>query len=132
MPVRCLPRQGSVTDTRKTTSANMTCQPVHCHICGNEIACGELCRREWSRSGNRCRWACARPIEGGGYALHGMGHLATYWCTEACRWRAYRASRRLKQRECASCGKSFTTSRTDARFCSGACRVRARRQRARA
>jgi predicted nucleic acid-binding Zn ribbon protein len=45
-----------------------------------------------------------------------------------CYTRARRKLKRHKQRDCVTCGTAFTTTRTDAQFCSNACRQKAHRQ----
>ena len=59
---------------------------------------------------------------------------ATRWvaCSTRCYQRAWRRSRRVKQRTCEVCQTTFSTARTDARFCSGVCRQWAFRLRRRA
>lgn len=47
----------------------------------------------------------------------------------ACYMRWWRAGNRHKHRLCQTCGRTFETTRTDARTCSSACRQRAYRQR---
>jgi hypothetical protein len=45
-----------------------------------------------------------------------------------CYARDLRARHRHKQRRCKTCGTPFTTTRSDARFCSNACRQKAHRR----
>jgi hypothetical protein len=68
-------------------------------------------------------------------SLFGASYPLAKWCSSRCsnaehmerrEGRAIRA--RLKQ--CATCGKSFQSGRTDGKFCSTACRVKAHRQKA--
>jgi hypothetical protein len=49
-------------------------------------------------------------------------------CGHSCYQRAWRLSRRLKQRTCEVCATVFTTTRRDARFCSNVCRQKAHRK----
>lgn len=51
----------------------------------------------------------------------GCGNGFLVYC-EVCGARERRARLRFKQRACMTCEKSFTTTRTDARFCSNGCR----------
>jgi endogenous inhibitor of DNA gyrase (YacG/DUF329 family) len=51
----------------------------------------------------------------------GCGNTYLSYC-EVCCARRRRARLRYKLRTCAACGISFTTTRTDARFCSNRCR----------
>jgi hypothetical protein len=55
----------------------------------------------------------------------------TRWvaCSTRCYQRAWRRSRRMKATLCAMCRRPFQSPRTDARFCSPACRQRAYRER---
>jgi hypothetical protein len=48
---------------------------------------------------------------------------------QACYARQLRRRHRHKQRTCAGCQATFTTTRTDARFCSNACRQKEHRRR---
>jgi predicted RNA-binding Zn-ribbon protein involved in translation (DUF1610 family) len=45
-----------------------------------------------------------------------------------CYTRDRRKLKRHKQRDCVTCGLEFTTTRTDAKFCSNACRQKAHRR----
>jgi hypothetical protein len=90
---------------------------------------------------------CATPEELA-YASHSMScpgcsismqisprdAMMTKWpaCSDRCYQRAWRQSRRMKQRACEVCRATFSTARTDTRFCSGACRQWAFRLRRRA
>lgn len=70
--------------------------------------------------------ACGRPIAF--FYWHG---LFVHVCSPTCQ-RARRNLRRRvthEQTSCSTCGKTFTPTRRDARFCSGACRQKAYRQR---
>jgi hypothetical protein len=51
---------------------------------------------------------------------------------DACYERRRRKLHRHKQRTCAVCGVGFTTTRSDSRFCSNACRQAAHRKRGKA
>jgi hypothetical protein len=48
----------------------------------------------------------------------------------ACYWRARRATEHHKTHRCQACECAFTTTRTDARYCSSRCRQNAHRMRA--
>lgn len=64
------------------------------------------------------------------YSANGMAKRCIY-CKrehELRQQRKRRAAKRAKI-ECAQCGEEFTPNRTDAKFCSNACRQRAHRQR---
>lgn len=72
-----------------------------------------------------CAW-CSRPYH---------GHPANRFCSERCA-NADRTERRRLSRErhrarclCAACGEQFTSPRSDARYCSPACRQKAYRDR---
>jgi hypothetical protein len=102
----------------------MTCRSVHCVRCGRAIRCGHHCM-----GSNRARrWLC-----GQGDCASGLGRKMTFWCSSACYGRARRARIRVepRPRRCAApgCLKRFTPQRSIGRFCSGACRQRAFRQR---
>jgi hypothetical protein len=53
-------------------------------------------------------------------------------CSERCAQRERRLRNRHKSRVCVTCGLRFKTTRTDAKFCSGACRQKAYRHAGRA
>jgi hypothetical protein len=62
----------------------------------------------------------------------GLPMLAPEWrikqtCSTRCAQRELRLRLRHKKRMCATCGLKFETTRTDAKFCSGACRKMAYR-----
>jgi hypothetical protein len=63
------------------------------------------------------------------------GHISAYpgfhmtrGLCDRCYARDFRAKRRHKERTCGTCGLRFETTRTDAKFCSVACRQRAHRK----
>jgi hypothetical protein len=62
----------------------------------------------------------------------GTGFYRVYYCTQACYRRQLRARHRAERERtviCRSCGGAFGSTRRDARYCSGACRQDAYRQR---
>jgi len=88
--------------------------------------------------------SCARPVELAiatqsaicegceQRLLHRDGSRSPVCCSSRCEQRVRRRERRLIwSSPCDGCGNSFNPQRADARFCSGACRQRAYRQRAR-
>ena len=75
--------------------------------------------------------ACGRPV----VSRHRWDRLYVY-CSERCSRRVYnrnRYTRRAESRpsDCSACGGPMSPSRSDARYCSSACRQRAYRQRKR-
>ena len=54
----------------------------------------------------------------------------TPFCQRAARYAKGREARALEPRECEQCSETFEPTRSDARYCSSACRQRAYRQRA--
>jgi hypothetical protein len=98
----------------------MTCRSIHCQRCGDAIQCGDLCHDLSSGSGRpRRRWSCGK-----GECASGLGRRLVYHCSTACYWRHRRARMRMapKPRQCATCGKTFTPQRFDAKTCGSACR----------
>jgi hypothetical protein len=80
----------------------------------------------------------ARPCEFCGRSLRrqiAVRPLARLYCCERCRWRdgnrraAWRKGGAKLATRCRQCSETFTPRRTDARFCSPACRQRAYRSR---
>jgi hypothetical protein len=69
-------------------------------------------------TGGRCEW-CERPL------------LGDYYCSTECEHEAWKARRRVEHqpRQCDRCGETFTPTRADARYCTGACRQAAYRER---
>jgi hypothetical protein len=122
-------------------------QPTCCVKCGGEIKCGERVKYDggryyvvvrdgvelegqpFLRAGDRVIWirptVCAR-CGNRPWAMYGREYI--HFCSPACEWRQRRARNRIKQRECSVCGKLFTTTRVDAKFCSNACRQKAHRR----
>jgi hypothetical protein len=91
----------------------------------------EACVSKWHPSWLQYR---REPVECPG----GCGALVSWWgwervaaCSRRCTDRVQLASRRVRhdERECEQCGETFTATRRDARYCSGACRQRAYRAR---
>jgi hypothetical protein len=78
---------------------------INCEVCGRRV--------------KPPRWVKRR---GGG---------RVFYCSEGCAGGADAIARRVEQdeRECAVCGEAFTPTRSDARFCSNACRQDAYRKR---
>jgi hypothetical protein len=81
----------------------------------------------WPPRSTVCR-ACGRRLYYQGGQL-----WPRHYCTEACARAARRARRRRGRRQlpavCARCLAGFVATRPDARYCSGACRQAAYRQR---
>jgi hypothetical protein len=85
----------------------------------------------------RCRdcgrnWYELRDAGIGGFSQMRRWHAYCHRCARP-RERAHQRDRRRRpriNRPCGDCGQSFTGSRSDAAYCSGACRQRAYRQRA--
>jgi hypothetical protein len=79
------------------------------------------------RAGARCSH-CSRPT-----FVHQQPHKSTrrYVCSQECRQEANYALRRrsAQPKACKSCGELFTPKRSDALYCSGACKQRAFRHR---
>jgi len=80
--------------------------------------------RTWRDYQHWCDY-CGRPF---------LGELARRWCSAACgeAGRAARRDRRrppLPERRCDDCGELLAGGRSDARYCSSACRQRAYRRR---
>jgi len=80
----------------------------------------------------------ARPCAGCGRPVHNLDNVyyrRFTFCSQVCRAKALAAHGRNRRREargdrpCEGCGKTFKPTRTDARFCSVACKQRAYRQR---
>jgi hypothetical protein len=81
----------------------------------------------------------AKPCAGCGRPVHNLTYSVYYrrftFCSEVCRPKAlaaYGRNRRCEargDRPCEGCGETFKPTRTDARFCSVACKQRAYRQR---
>lgn len=65
---------------------------------------------------------CGRPIAGFG------GHANPKTCSRECSWGRPRKRVEHQPRACEHCGSLFTPTRSDARFCSGRCRVAAHRR----
>ena len=62
-------------------------------------------------------------------SLNGDQRQLITTCSNACYRKALRQRRRIKSRRCANCNTSFKSARTDARFCSAACKQSAYRLR---
>jgi hypothetical protein len=94
---------------------------------------GTLVFRRYWMAGWHSRWAItgAWSCKGCGRQVHAHSHRVATYCTEPCRRAVANQRRRVESaaRTC-PCGRSFTVSRSDAVYCSGACRQRAYRQRA--
>ena len=81
----------------------------------------------------------ALPCGGCGRVVHnldiGYRDRSLWFCSEVCQAKARAAQARERRREardsrtCEGCAKTFNPTRTDARFCSVACKQRAYRQR---
>jgi hypothetical protein len=104
----------------------MTCQPVHCKKCGDAIQCGDWCIDISSGTGRLKRhWQCGKrgTVDAHGCSS-GLGRGLVYHCSTACYWRRRRARLRVapKPRKCATCRKTFTPQRSDAKTCGSACR----------
>jgi hypothetical protein len=56
--------------------------------------------------------------------VDGPNPYRTRYCSEEC---TKRPKKERPRRDCEHCGWSFTPTRSDAKFCSGACRVAAHR-----
>jgi len=75
--------------------------------------------------------ACGRPV------IHSIRRRSPkhFVCSDECRRATYlaeaRKRRKLHKRNCDCCGSSFMPARSDARFCSPACKQKAYRQRTR-
>jgi hypothetical protein len=98
-------------------------------VCGKPIRCGEPCiTATYSRDRvGKCRHP---ECKGTGYRkdLYYAWDLIYYHDT-ACYWRQLRARRKAARAAniCESCGERFRPTRSDALYCSGACRARAHR-----
>jgi hypothetical protein len=96
-------------------------------ICGD---CAHSARYPWELK----EYRGPRPCEGCGRAVHELydrrRHKHTF-CSNACATIAARLkhSELCDTRPCATCGEVFEPTRTDAKFCSGACRQLAYRRR---
>ena len=75
---------------------------------------------------------CGRPLHWNRRQLHVKYHVCSYECARRI-WAKNRGPHYLpvmhEPRACAECGQSFYPKRTDARFCSPACKQRAYRKR---
>jgi hypothetical protein len=99
--------------------------------------CRDCCKREGWFNDKTKDWRPPRPCEQCGRPLHWSGRVAilsNFVCSWECRRRAYWGDRyeprpAPKGRACADCGKRFYPKRTDAKFCSAACKQRAYRAR---
>jgi hypothetical protein len=118
-------------------------EPVYLHYvnanggrCGNRItpcciACVTAFLSPLSLSYLEVR--AAAPCEACGLEVHfcaGAWWHAHVACSQRCRktlWR--RPTRRAKDRPCNACGIEFTPKRSDARYCTPACKQRAYRER---
>jgi hypothetical protein len=73
-----------------------------------------------------------RPCEACGRAVlstWGRRRFRRVYCSAGCRAELAAAARRRPERACERCGELFARARSDARFCSGGCRVAAHRAR---
>jgi hypothetical protein len=124
--------------TREATSRRSAARAAHhykqltCEVCDTPFiatrrdarTCSAACRqRAWREQGpslaSADRMKRGDPCAGCG-CRRGVNFVkGQCW---ACYQRAWRAARRHKQRPCSVCGQMFDTTRTDARFCSNACR----------
>jgi hypothetical protein len=92
--------------------------------------------RTWLHDPNM-KWRPPRPCQECGRPVHQSGRVAVlsnFVCSWECRRRAYWGGRyeprpAPKGRACAECGERFYPKRTDAKFCSVACKQRAYRAR---
>jgi hypothetical protein len=93
---------------------------------------GRYTYRRHRLAGWHSRWAItgAWSCKGCGRQVHAHSHRVATYCTESCKRAAANQRRRVESaaRTC-PCGRSFTASRSDAVYCSNACRQRAYRQR---
>jgi hypothetical protein len=99
------------------------------HACARCISARPFKRRQWCDS-NPCDH-CARPVIYDRYREVPLRVICGPECRQAVRnaqARARRARRRAEGR-CQSCGKVFLLKRTDACFCSAACRQRSYKRR---
>jgi hypothetical protein len=87
------------------------------------------CKSEYEAFYARSCDACGRPV----HNLYSTYRRLTF-CSEVCQTKARAAQARNTRREargsqtCEGCSKIFNSTRTDARFCSVACKQRAYRQ----
>jgi hypothetical protein len=96
-------------------------------------ACATAAPPEWARDGRRVKSTVCRRCGRKRY-YQGSALWPHAYCTEACRLQARRErSRHPRARleaTCLCCGRGFSTTRADGRYCSPACRQGAYRQRA--
>lgn len=97
----------------------MTCQPIHCSKCDSAIQCDDGYIDVGSGYGRLGPFLC-----GNDKCVSGKGRWIIHYCSTACRWRHRRARLRVapKPRKCATCRKTFTPQRSDAKTCGSACR----------
>jgi hypothetical protein len=92
----------------------------------------DLASRDW-RSPRPCQH-CGRPV----HVDRHRNHLRYFVCSDQCRVAIYNANARQKLKErgkrpvpkqpCVICGEPFTPKRSDAIYCSGACKQRGYRR----
>jgi hypothetical protein len=98
----------------------------------------ELCMdEEMLEALNKCTVACAGGCGRTVLDLRNRGQKNIV-CSDRCRHWARNADRRMERRamlpvpslDCVECGEQLVLARSDVRYCSGRCRVRAHRRRA--
>jgi hypothetical protein len=122
--------------------ANYDCR--WCGVCGRALAPDEpVWREHFDGSKVMMCSEChtdGKPVRSGpchqcGRPLHDACWFPLHLCSARCRWKranAARSARRAKNRagrRCEQCGETLRDHRSDATFCSAACRRRAYRQR---
>ena len=109
----------------------------HSYIgCSHNLAphCEQCSKSHWRsfRKAEACE-GCGRPVYNEWHSLRPRRSV----CSEQCRHKATSAAAKRKRseargtRQCQDCGKTFKPTRSDARFCSVACKQRAYRKRVR-
>jgi len=96
----------------------------------------EGCRPDYAETWHNWVWGGSEPCEACGRTVVNryMPHRKYTWCSAECEHGVGVMARRKKrakarQKECALCGDAFQGSRSDAMYCSSACRQKAFRQR---
>jgi hypothetical protein len=110
-----------------TSTEHPACRPLDeracCRCCGKPFVCGEEIIVAWRNPGRYRAWhpGCSQTT----------GWWRIYHCSQACYRRQLRARRRAERAKvaCKVCRVKFVPTRSDARYCSNACRQAAHRKR---
>lgn len=129
---------GNVINPLGTYSTGNVCRQCCEHKGTNrDFINGEFRTRPWLHD-REMKWQppqpcdqCGRPVHWSGRRRFPMHFVCSWGCQRRAWWGKSRYVPRPapKGRACADCGKRFYPKRTDARFCSAACRQRAYRER---